>query len=37
MPHHLKLCIEYTDTLNSQQVTTVDFLDQPMHALSKLI
>ena len=34
MQHHLiKLCVEYTNTLNPQQVTKVDCLDQPIHAL----
>ena len=38
MQHHLiKLCIEYTNTLNRQQVTTVDCSDQPIYALSKII
>ena len=38
MQHHLiKLCIEYTNTLNSQQVTTVDSSDQQIYALSKII
>ena len=38
MPHHLiKLCIEYTNTLNPQQVTTVDCLGQPMYALIKIL
>ena len=38
MQHHLiKLGIEYINTLNPHQVTTVDCSDQPMHTLSKLI
>ena len=37
MQHHLiKFCIEYTNTLNPQQVTAVDCLDQPIYALAKL-
>ena len=36
--HYLiKLCIEYTNTLNSQQVTTVDCLDQPIYIPCKII
>ena len=38
MQHHLiKLCIEYTKTLNPQQVTAVDCSDQPIYAFSKII
>ena len=38
MQHDLvKLCIEYRNTLNHQQVTTVNCLDQPIYALSKII
>ena len=38
MQHHLiKLCIEYTNTLNPQQVTAGDCSDQPICALSKII
>ena len=38
MQHHLrKLCIEYTNTLNPQQVTAVDCSDQLIYALSKII
>ena len=38
MQHHLiKLCIDYTKTLNPQQVTAVDCSDQPIYALSKII
>ena len=38
MQHHLiKLCIEYTNTLNPQQVTAVDCLDHPIYALTKII
>ena len=38
MQHHLiKLCIEYKNTLNPQQVTAVDCSDQPIYALSKII
>ena len=38
MQHHLiKLLIEYTNTLNLQQVTAVDCSDQPIYALSKII
>ena len=33
----IKLCIEYTNTLNPQQMTAVDCSDQPMYALSKII
>ena len=37
MQHHLiKLCIEYRNTLNPQQVTAVDCSDQPIYALSKI-
>ena len=36
--HHLiKLCIEYTDTLNFHQVTAVDCSDQPLYVLCKII
>ena len=36
--HHLiKLCIEYTDTLNSEQVTAVDCPDQPLYVVCKKI
>ena len=35
--HLIKLCIEYTNTLNRQQVTIVDCSDQPVYALSKII
>ena len=35
--HLIKLCIEYTNTLNPQQVMTVDCSDQPIYALSKII
>ena len=36
--HYLiKLSIEYTDTLNSHQVTAVDFSDQPIYVLCKII
>ena len=35
--HLIKFCIEYTDTLNSQQVTAVDCLDQPIYFLCKII
>ena len=38
MQHHLiKLCIEYANTLNPQQVTAVDCSYQPIYALSKII
>ena len=38
MQHHLiKLCTEYTNTLNPQQATAVDCLDHPIYALSKII
>ena len=38
MQHHLiKLLIEYTNTLNPQQVTAVDCSDQAIYALSKII
>ena len=38
MQHHLiNLCIEYTNTLNPQQVTAVDSSDQPIYPLSKII
>ena len=38
MQHNLiKLCTEYTNTLNRQQVTAVDCSDQPIYALSKII
>ena len=38
MQHHLiKLCIEYTNPLNPQQVTAVDCSEQPIYALSKTI
>ena len=38
MQHHLiKLCIKYTNTLNHQQVTTVNCSDQPIYALNKII
>ena len=38
MQHHLiKPCIEYTNTLNPQQVTAVDCSDQPIYAFSKII
>ena len=35
--HLIKLCIEYTNTLNPQQMTAVDCSDQPLYALSKII
>ena len=36
--HHLiKLCIEYINTLNSQQVTAVHCSDQPIYVLCKII
>ena len=38
MQHHLiKLYIEYTNTLNPQQVTALGCSDQPIYALSKII
>ena len=38
MQHHLiSLCVEYTRTLNPEQVTAVDCSDQPIYALSKII
>ena len=38
MQHHLiKLCIEYTNTFNCQQVTAVNCSDQPIYALSNII
>ena len=38
MQHHLiRLCIEYTNTLNPQQVTAVDCSGQSIYALSKII
>ena len=38
LQHHLiKLCIEYRNTLNPRQVTPVDFSDQLIYALSKII
>ena len=38
MEHHLiKLCVEYTNTLNPQQVTAVDCLDQTIYVLNKII
>ena len=38
MQHHLRrLCIEYTNTLNPQQVTAADCSDQPVDALNKII
>ena len=38
MEHHLiKLCIEYINTLNPQQVTAMDCSDQPIYALTKII
>ena len=38
MQHHLiEPSIEYKNTLNSQQVTIVDFLDQPLYTLNKII
>ena len=33
----IELCIEYTNTLNSLQVTTVDCLDQPIYVPCKII
>ena len=35
--HLIKLCIEYTNPLDPQQVMTVDCSDQPIYALSKII
>ena len=35
--HLMKLCIEYTNTLNSQQVRVFDCSDQRKYALSKII
>ena len=36
MQHHLfSLFVEYTQTLNPQQLTTVDCSDQPLYAVSK--
>ena len=35
--HLIKLCIDYTRTLNAQQVTAVDCSDQPIYAVSKII
>ena len=38
LQHHLiKLCIEYTNILNPQQVTAADCSDQPICVLSKII
>ena len=38
MQHHLiRLCIEYTNALNPQQVTPMDCSDQPIDALYKII
>ena len=38
MQHYLiRLCIEYTNNLNPQQVTAVDCSDQTIYALSKII
>ena len=38
MQRHLtRLCLEYTNALNPQQVTTVDCSDQPIDALYKII
>ena len=37
MQHHLtKICIEFTNKLNPQQVAAVDCSDQPIYALAKL-
>ena len=35
--HLVKLCIEYANTLNLQQVTAVDCSDQTIYPLSKII
>ena len=35
--HLMKLCIDYINTLNPQQMTAVDCLGQPIYALSKII
>ena len=35
--HLIRLCIEYTNALNPQQVTTVNCSDQPIDALYKII
>ena len=35
--HLIKLCIEYINTLNSQQVTAVHCSDQPIYVLCKII
>ena len=38
MQHHpIRLCIEYTNALNPQQVTPMDCSDQPIDALYKII
>ena len=37
MQHLIRLCIEYTSTLNPQQVTAVDCSGQPIDALNKKI
>ena len=35
--HLVKLCTEYTNTLDLQQMTVVDYSDQPINALSEII
>ena len=37
MQHQLKLCIEYTNTVNPQPVTEIDYLDQPIYSFNKII
>ena len=35
--HLIRLCIKYTNTLNPKQVRAVDYLDQQIYVLSKII